>query len=352
MVSEWATNKVRLFGNIYTGCLKTVYRGTELNSIVGIDMKKDYRTKIKEFFQKLLVLSAVPAVLIATASFLLLPIVIALTDHTIYDVLAIAYCIYGIAVIVVNRHAIYVWLTPVGHFFRDHIPIIPKLMSDKAFRQRCFIYWNTFVSFLMVVFYLIAGLHYRSRWFLALTGYNGIIMLIRGNLSARVFSFKRKGYKGRELYRREWVAFRDSGIMLLILNFAIDAMSIQMTFENQYFPYHPALIMSIAIFALYRFVTGFINLNKYKDSPNLVLFASKNVDFVIGWMAIYTLQTTLLSLLPENSRLRFWMNIFTGNIVIVIAIYVAFRMVIVSLGTIRRLDRGEIDEEELKRYRI
>ena len=315
-------------------------------------MKKDYKKKIKEFFQKLLVLSAVPAVIIATASFLLLPIVIALFDFSILHILAIIYCIYGIAVVVVNRHAIYVWLTPIGHFFRDHIPIIPKLMSDKSFRQRAFIYWNTFISFVMVLFYVIAGLHYMSHWFLALAGYNFIIMMIRGNLSARVFNFKRRGLKGKKLYRKEWVAYRDSGIMLLILNIAIDAMSIQMTFQNQYFPYHPALIMSIAIFALFRFITGFINLKKYKDSPNLVLFASKNVDFVIGWMAMYTLQTTLLSLLPEDSPERFRANIISGNIVIAIAIIVAIRMIITSVKNIKRLDSGVLDEEELRHYRV
>ena len=315
-------------------------------------MKKDYKAKIKDFFQKLLVLSAVPAVLIATASFLLLPIVIALFDFSIIHILAIIYCIYGIAVVVVNRHAIYVWLTPIGHFFRDHIPIIPKLMSDKSLRQRAFIYWNTFISFVMVVFYVAAGLRYKSHWFLALAGYNFIIMMIRGNLSARVFNFKRKGLKGKVLYRKEWVAYRDSGIMLLILNIAIDAMSIQMTFQNQYFPYHPALIMSIAIFALFRFITGFINLKKYKDSPNLVLFASKNVDFVIVWMAMYTLQTTLLSLLPEDSPERFWANIISGNIVIAIAIIVAIRMIITSVKNIKRLDSGVLDEEELRHYRV
>ena len=315
-------------------------------------MKKDYGKIIKDFFHKLLVLSAVPAVLIATASFLLLPIVIAFFDYSIVHILAIIYCIYGIAVIIINRHAIYVWLTPLGHFFRDHIPLIPKLMSDKAFRQRCFIYWNTFISFVMVVFYVITGVHYMSKWFMALAGYNFIIMLIRGNLSYRVFSFKRKGFKGKKLYRKEWVAFRDCGIMLLILNIVINIMSIQMTFENQYFPYHPALIMSIALFALYRFITGFMNLKKYRDDPNLVLFASKNVDFVIGWMAMYTLQTTLLSLLPENSPHRFWANIITGNIVILIAIIVAIRMIVSSIRTINRIDRGDIDEEELRAYKI
>ncbi len=315
-------------------------------------MKKTYKEIIKEIFQKLLVLSAVPAVLIATASFLLLPLLVALFDFSIIHVLAGFYCVYGIAVIVINRHAIYVWLTPIGHFFRDHIPIIPKLMKDKAFRQRCFIYWNTFISFLMVVFYVITGYHYKSRWFEALAGYNFIIMMIRGNLSYRVFSFKRKGFTGKKLYRKEWVAFRDCGIMLLILNIVINVMSIQMTFENQYFPYHPALIMSIAAFALYRFVTGFMNLKKYKGDPNLVLFASKNVDFVIGWMAMYTLQTTLLSLLPENSPHRFWANIITGNIVILIAVCIAVKMIWSSVKTIRRIDRDEIDEEELKSYRV
>ncbi len=320
---------------------------SEAKDLFGWIMKKSYGDRIKEFFHKLLVLSALPAVLIATASFLLLPLVIAFFDFSIIHILAGIYCVYGIAVIVKNRHAIYVWLTPIGHFFRDHIPIIPKLMTDKSFRQRCFIYWNTFISFLMVVFYVIAGWHYRSKWFMALAGYNFIIMMIRGNLSYRVFSFKRKGFSGKKLFRKEWVAYRDCGIMLLILNIVINIMSIQMTFENQYFPYHPALIMSIAVFALYRFVTGFMNLKKYKDDPNLVLFASKNVDFVIGWMAMYTLQTTLLSLLPENSPHRFWANIFTGNIVILIAIVIAVRMIYTSVKTIRRIDRGEIKEEEM-----
>ena len=325
---------------------------SEAKDLFGWIMKKSYGDRIKEFFHKLLVLSALPAVLIATASFLLLPIVVAFFRFSAIHIFAILYCIYGIAVVVINRHAIYVWLTPIGHFFRDHIPIIPKLMKDKSFRQRCFIYWNTFISFLMVVFYVIAGYHYRSPWFMALAGYNFIAMVIRGNLSYRVFSFKRKGFSGKKLYRKEWLAFRDCGIMLLLFNIALGVMSILMTFANQYFPYHPALIMSIAVFALYRFVTGFMNLKKYRGDPNLVLYASKNVDFVIGWMAMYTFQTTMLSLLPENSPHRFWANMITGNIVMLIAIIVAVHMVYISVRTIWRIDRNEIDEEELSKYKV
>ena len=287
-------------------------------------MIKEKYNKIKDILRKISVISALPALVIATAAVLLLPIVIMTFRLDLTHLLAVLYILYGIQVTVINRWEIWAKLKEIGH----KIPLIDHMMREKNFRFRVFLYWSTFISFLMLVFYVWAGYAYGSFWFFALAGYNFVVMMIRMIMSRRDFYYKRKGYKGERLYRRQMHTYRWVGFAILFLNLFIGAMALLMTFENQYFPYHPALIMSIALFAIYRFVTGFINAKKFQGNKNKIFAAAKVLDMIIGIMAMYTLQTTMLSLLPDDNMFRFYANLVVGIIVFFYSLVIGIRMIV------------------------
>lgn len=276
--------------------------------------------------RKISVISALPALVIATAAVLLLPILIMTFQWDLMHLLAVLYVLYGIQVTVINRREIWTKLKEIGH----RIPLIDRMMREKNFRFRVFLYWSTFISFMMLVFYIWAGWAYDSFWFFALAGYNFVVMMIRMIMSRRDFYYKRKGYKGERLYRRQMHTYRWVGFAILFLNLFIGAMALLMTFENQYFPYHPALIMSIALFAIYRFVTGFTNAKKYQDNKNKIFSAAKVLDMIIGIMAMYTLQTTMLSLLPDDHMGRFYANLVVGIVVFFYSFIIGVKMIIHS----------------------
>lgn len=276
--------------------------------------------------RKISVISALPALVIATAAVLLLPILIMTFQWDLMHLLAVLYVLYGIQVTVINRREIWTKLKEIGH----RIPLIDHMMREKNFRFRVFLYWSTFISFMMLVFYIWAGWAYDSFWFFALAGYNFVVMMIRMIMSRRDFYYKRKGYKGERLYRRQMHTYRWVGFAILFLNLFIGAMALLMTFENQYFPYHPALIMSIALFAIYRFVTGFTNAKKYQDNKNKIFSAAKVLDMIIGIMAMYTLQTTMLSLLPDDHMGRFYANLVVGIVVFFYSFIIGVKMIIHS----------------------
>ena len=271
----------------------------------------------------MLVLSAVPAILIATAAFLLLPVIITKLDFGVIHVLEYIYVVYGIAIIVINRKVIGAKFKEIGR----SIPFIRRMMEDKDFRFRVFLNWGAFISFLMLAFYLWAGYHYTSFWFYALAAYNFLVMVIRVVISGRDIRSIRKGFSGKRLQLSQVRTYTWCGVAILVLNIAIGIMSLLMTFRNQYFPYNSFLIMSIAIFALYRFITGFINAKKFSTNKNQIFAASKNLDMIVGIMAYYTLQTTLLSLLPEDSKIRFYANLIVGIIVFFVNVMVALYMI-------------------------
>lgn len=281
------------------------------------------------------VISAIPALVIVTIAILLLPIVIVTFEWSLFHILSILYIIYGIAVVVVNRKGILNVLKRIGHA----IPLIDRMMNEKNFRFRIFMYWGTFISFLMLVFYIIACYVYNSFWFGALAGYNLIIMIIRVVMSRQDFYYKRKGYTGEKLHIKQLKTFRWVGVSILLLNVVIGGMALLMTFENQYFPYNAALIMSIAIFAIYRFVTGISNAKKFSENKNKIFSASKILDMIIGIMAMYTLQTTMLSLLPDNNKGRFYANLVVGIIVFFISLVIGVHMVCTSTKEIHSIEK-------------
>ena len=287
-------------------------------------IREKYKKKLIDILKKISVISALPALLIATAAVLLLPIVIMTFAWDVTHMLAILYIFYGILVVVVNRWEVWAKLKEIGHA----IPLIDHMMREKNFRFRVFLYWSTFISFLMLVFYIWAGWAYGSFWFFALAGYNFVVMVIRMIMSRRDFYYKRKGYSGERLYRRQMHTYRWVGVSILFLNIFIGGMGLLMTFKNQYFPYHPALIMSIALFAIYRFITGFINAKKFQDNKNKIFAAAKILDMIIGIMAMYTLQTTLLSLLPDDHMGRFYANLIVGVLVFTYSLVIGVRMIV------------------------
>lgn len=286
--------------------------------------------------RKVSVISAIPALVIVTIAILLLPIVIVTFEWSLFHILSIFYIIYGIAVVVVNRREILVALKRIGHA----IPLIDRMMNEKNFRFRIFMYWGTFISFLMLIFYIIACYVYDSFWFGALAGYNLIIMIIRVVMSRQDFYYKRKGYTGEKLHLKQLKTFRWVGVSILLLNVVIGGMALLMTFENQYFPYNAALIMSIAIFAIYRFVTGISNAKKFSENKNKIFSASKILDMIIGIMAMYTLQTTMLSLLPDNNKVRFYANLVVGIVVFFISLAIGIHMLYTSTKEIHSIEKG------------
>ncbi len=301
---------------------------------------KKHNKNLIRAIKRVSVISAMPALIIATVAILLLPIVVMTFRWTPQHILGILYIIYGIIVIVVNRKGILNILKKIGHA----IPFIDRMMNEKNFRFRIFMYWGTFISFLMLVFYVWAGYAYGSFWFFALAGYNFVVMMIRMIMSRRDFYYKRKGYKGQRLYKRQMRTYRWVGMSILFLNIFIGGMALLMTFENQYFPYHPALIMSIALFAIYRFVTGFINARKYQGDKNKIFSAAKVLDMIIGIMAMYTLQTTMLSLLPDDNSFRFYANLIVGIIVFFYSLVIGVRMIVHAsheLYLIKKADASE-----------
>ena len=297
-----------------------------------------HKENIIRAIRKVSVISAIPALVIVTIAILLLPIVIVTFEWSLFHMLSILYIIYGIAVVVVNRKGILNVLKRIGHA----IPLIDRMMNEKNFRFRIFMYWGTFISFLMLVFYIIACYVYDSFWFGALAGYNLIIMIIRVVMSRQDFYYKRKGYSGEKLHRKQLGTFRWVGVSILLLNIVIGGMALLMTFENQYFPYNAALIMSIAIFAIYRFVTGISNAKKFSENKNKIFSASKILDMIIGIMAMYTLQTTMLSLLPDNHKGRFYANLVVGIIVFFISLVIGVHMVYISTKEIHSIDKENL----------
>ena len=296
-----------------------------------------HKEKLIKAVRGVSVISAIPALIIATIAVLLLPIVIVTFEWSLFHVLSIIYIIYGITVVVVNRKEILNVLKKIGHA----IPLIDRMMNEKNFRFRIFMYWGTFISFLMLVFYLWAGYAYTSFWFYALAGYNFLIMVIRVVMSRQDFYYKRRGYTGTRLLKRQLKTYRWVGVSILVLNIVIGAMAVLMTFENQYFPYNAALIMSIAIFAVYRFITGISNAKKYEGNKNKIFSASKILDMLIGVMAMYTLQTTLLSLLPDDHKGRFYANLIVGIVVFIISLIAGIRMIYIATKEIHAIEKKD-----------
>ncbi len=205
-----------------------------------------------------------------------------------------------------------------------------RYLCDIAFRGGVSIYQGMIVNFLYVLFRIVAGIQYRSAWFVSMSVY----YLVLGGLRAYlVTGYRRRGTCGLS---DEYRYYRRTAWMLFLLNIPMGGMIVLMVQTNSGFFYPGYVIYLSALYAFYITILSIVNLVKFRKVGSPILSAAKILNFVSAMMSILGLQTAMISRFSVNGEAyRKLMNAITGGcvygIVIVFAIYM-----LIHAATIRK----------------
>ncbi len=202
-------------------------------------------------------------------------------------------------------------------------PFGKRFFGNVAFRTKIFLYQGLCVNLLFCGVNIYSAVVQRSVWCAYLALYYTMLAAMR----LAVLQKTDKALRADE----ELKIYRACGIMLLVTNQILAAISITVVTSGGGFSYRGSLIYAAALFAFYNIITASTNVIKFRKYKRPSLSAAKIINFTAAVVSMFALETAMLSRFSteadkEFSRIMTSVSaaaVCTG--ILVIAVYMTVR---------------------------
>ena len=304
--------------------------------------------KFLDFYEKLKkpplwvkIVTFVSTVLFVAGAF----IVIATTKETSLPVLA--YVLFALSALTFAYSVFLIVLTlpsakkNIVAFLERH-EFTHRLLRNFGFRTLFLAIFSFAMSIVFACFNGYMGIKNLSIWYGALATYYIALALLRGGI---LLHHKKKKGDSDEVTKIK--VYRNSGIVLLLLNVALSSAIAQMIFSGEHFSYVGLTIFAYAAYAFYKITMSIINLVRAKKQTDLTIQAVRNVNLADATVSILALQTALLTTFGGNEINFSLMNTLTGCAVSFFTIGLAIFMIITATKKIKSITKEKDNEQQI-----
>lgn len=162
--------------------------------------------------------------------------------------------------------------------------------EDVALKMNISLYgtliWNTAYSMLQ----LGMGFWHRSFWFFSLAAYYISLAVMRYFLLRHTRRFDR----GVEMLT-ELIRYRNSGVILLVMNLALSLMVFFMVYWNRSFVHHEITTICMALYTFVSLTKAIINTVNYRKYNSPVYSAAKAISLAAACVSLLILESTMLT---------------------------------------------------------
>lgn len=196
-----------------------------------------------------------------------------------------------------------------------------RFISEADLRAKISLYSGLCLNLLYSVFKLASGIMYRSVWFGAEAVYYIVLSITRSVLVSH-------DRKSKDNLSDKWRSFSICGRLMLLLNFAMTGIAVQIIWQNKSYSYNELMIYATAGYTFYRLTMAIINVVKFSKNSDPILAASKWINLSAALMSLFTLQTAMLSQFGSGEEaFTQTLNAFSGGAVCLAAICIAIYMI-------------------------
>ena len=164
-----------------------------------------------------------------------------------------------------------------------------RLAKDTQMQINISLYGTLAYNTLYAAFQLFAGIHYRSVWYLSIATYYTLLAIMRFSL----LHYSRSNKAGENI-ESEYKRFRFCGILLLVMNSALSAITFYITWKNQALKHHSATTVIFAIFTVASFTLAIINVIRYRKHNSPHFFTVKLISLVSAVVSLLALETAIM----------------------------------------------------------
>ena len=195
-----------------------------------------------------------------------------------------------------------------------------RLITDKDLKNNVNIFSGTLFNMIYGIFKFVTGIIYNSIWF----GATGVYYLVLGIM--KLFLAKHIIKKSDE--EKQMKQYRNTGILMFLLNSAMVGMIILMIRDGESAVYPGFVIYAQAAYTFYILTFAIINMIKYRKNHLPIIMASKSINFVAAVMSLFILQVAMINEFGGSNEFKDIINTITGSVASLIAIGVAIFMII------------------------
>lgn len=219
-----------------------------------------------------------------------------------------------------------------------------ELLESYGYRSVIFASFSFMINMIYAVLQAVLAIYSKSVWLGILAFYYIVLSLMRGGVLA--VSRKRRKDGDKVSINKQVKTYRDTGIYMLVLNFALLGAIIQMVITNQGFEYAGLMIYVMATYTFYKLGISIYNIIKVRKHNDHILQSIKNISFADSLVSILALQNALLSAFSSGQYSRL-ANLLTGGAIFA-TIFVMSIIIIASANrTFKKLNEGREYEQEI-----
>ncbi|HCD43275.1 MAG TPA: hypothetical protein DEQ64_05985 [Lachnoclostridium sp.] len=200
-----------------------------------------------------------------------------------------------------------------------------RVISDYRYRTVLFAHSSLAVNLLFALSNGVFGIVYHSVWFGALSGYYLVLSVMRF-IAIRYERKHRNTEHNQVVKRKELYAFRNSGILFIVLTLALFISVIQMVFYGQVKNYPGTLIFEVAAYTFYKIGIAVFHLFKVGRMNSLLLRMIRNIGYADALVSLVSLQTAMFVSFGDGTDTR-TMNLLTGGVVCLMILLMGIYMI-------------------------
>ena len=199
-----------------------------------------------------------------------------------------------------------------------------RLLTDRELKNNIKLFSGTFLNNVYGIFKVITGVIYRSVWF----GATGVYYLVLGMMKLSLI----KHIISKSDEKKQLTQYRNTGILMFLLNSAMVGMIILMIRDGESAVYPGFVIYAQAGYTFYILTVAIIDIIKYRKDHTPLIAASKSISLVSAIMSMFILQVAMINQFGIDSDAHFKsiINVITGIDTSFLTIGIAIFMLINS----------------------
>jgi len=293
--------------------------------------------KLKKIWQKLLA----PSALIMAVTLVLSAIIIAAALVVVisgYDGV-LAYILYAFSAIMLT-YSVYVIVLVAPKIKRAILLMLKKhkftneLLENFGFRKLIFAIVSFTFNILYALMHAVFAIISKSVWLGALAIYYIALSAIRGG--AVSVCGRTRGKTDYSVKLGQIKSYKNCGLYLVLLNFALMGALVQMVVKNQGFMYAGYLIYVMAAYTFYKLTFSIIHLFKLKSTDDYAVRAINNIGLANSLVSIFALQTAMFAAFGAGLNTRA-ANAATGGAISIGIILIGIYMLIKGKKELKKI---------------
>lgn len=208
-------------------------------------------------------------------------------------------------------------------------PKLTALLKNEELHFKLGLYFEQFLNFAYGIFKIASGVILGSAWI----GSDGIYNMAQALI--QLFQILRRKYA--KTLEQQWKSYRFCGLLILFMHLTLIGLVFQMVNWNRAEEHGEIMVITTALFAFYKLISGFVSIAKDRKHLHPVDSSIRMLNLAQAFFAIFSLQASMFHTFGTGEPWEHLMNVLTGCGVCLLIVSIGIYMICRGNREIKKL---------------